>query len=153
MKQTFLLLICLISAFAVSRSVGEAASTEVEESTTFDEILTVDEAFRFGHTASHEAVSVFWQVQPGYFLYRDKFAFFVDGENLPVALAEGKPFDDETFGQVDVLEGFIEVEMPGVWSEVSVHYQGCAAQGFCYPPQNRIINSGKLRLSPEKSRW
>ncbi|MGB0692398.1 MAG: protein-disulfide reductase DsbD domain-containing protein [Pseudomonadales bacterium] len=26
---------------------------------------------------------------------------------------------------------------------VSVQYQGCAARGFCYPPQKIELNSGK----------
>ena len=115
-----------------------------------EEILPVDEAFRLGSVTRTQGVSVFWQVMPGYFLYQDKIRFELEGQALAVDLREGAFREDETFGRVRVLDGLVEVELPEVTGSVSVYYQGCAAQGFCYPPQVKAINPEKNAINPEK---
>jgi len=34
--------------------------------------------------------------------------------------------------------------------ELEVRYQGCAAQGFCYPPQKKHVTSPKVAKNPKK---
>ena len=63
------------------------------------DILPVDEAFRFGFTFESEGVRLFWQVMPGYFLYRNKFNFQVNETPMAVELRPGTPRDDEIFGE------------------------------------------------------
>jgi thiol:disulfide interchange protein DsbD len=73
-----------------------------------DEPLPVDQAFvpnpRFD---SANELTVSWQIQPGYYLYRDKFTFAVDGEiNFGAPrLPAGIPHTDQNFGDVDVYKG------------------------------------------------
>ena len=107
------------------------------------EILPVDEAFRFGSFMETDGVRIFWQITPGYFLYRDKFAFRTESGELDIELEEGEWYQDETFGKVQVLEGLVEVYVEASQELVSIHYQGCAARGFCYPPQERLLTSPK----------
>lgn len=113
-----------------------------------EDILPVEEAFRFGSYAEADGTHVFWQVMQGYYLYRDKFGFVSDsGEPLTVELADGEWRDDEVFGRVRVLEGLVEAQVPTL-KPVTVQYQGCAEQGFCYPPQKIQLNSVKNRPFP-----
>ena len=114
-------------------------------------ILPVDEAFRFGSYVEGSGIKMFWQVMPGYFLYRDKIEIVHDGKAQGIQLPQGVFRQDEIFGKVKVLDGLIELQtMLPEGQALEVHYQGCAAQGFCYPPQKKIINSPKMVLSPGK---
>jgi thiol:disulfide interchange protein DsbD len=107
------------------------------------QILPVDDAFHMGFIVDESETRVFWQVMPGYFLYRDKFEFEAGDELLDVAVQEGEWRQDEIFGRVQVLDGLVEVSIPTTGA-VRVRYQGCAAQGFCYPPQEKLVKSGKF---------
>ena len=144
MKQT---LVCLLVMLILP--VGK---TNADEFLSADstEILPVDEAFRFGHIEEADRISLFWQVHPGYFLYRHKLSVDIDGESQEVSLAEGRWYLDETFGRVRVLEGFVSTNIQLTQGGVSVYYQGCAAQGYCYPPQVKHLNSLKVQLIPKK---
>ena len=144
MKQT---LVCLLVMLILP--VGK---TNADEFLSADstEILPVDEAFRFGHIEEADRISLFWQVHPGYFLYRHKLSVDIDGESQEVSLAEGRWYLDETFGRVRVLEGFVSTNIQLTQGGVSVYYQGCAAQGYCYPPQVKHLNSRKVPVIPKK---
>ena len=114
-------------------------------------ILPVDEAFRFGSYLEGAGIKMFWQVMPGYFLYRDKIEILHDGRAQGIQLPQGVFRQDEIFGKVMVLDGLIELRTtlpPG--QELEVRYQGCAAQGFCYPPQERSLTSPNMVVNPVK---
>ena len=117
---------------------------------SFSEILPVEEAVRFGYTESEIGIDLFWQVQPGYFLYRDKIAVIANGTRVEIPLPEGKWFLDATFGRVKVLEGFVTSSINALHEEVSVHYQGCAEKGYCYPPQEKVLKSKKTQIKSKK---
>lgn len=116
------------------------------------EILPVDEAFRFGHYREADSLRIFWQVLPGYYLYRDKINISIDEVDVALDLPLGQWRDDEVFGRVRVLDGLVEVSVPLVSGryEADVGYQGCAAQGYCYPPQKRSVNSQKESETSKK---
>ena len=137
-----LLLLILLTASGQPLAGDTMASREDAQA-----ILPVDEAFKLGSYVEGNETRVFWHVMPGYFLYRDKFAFRSAEEAYQVVLDEGVLRQDEIFGEVQVLEGLIEVTVPSE-GEFRVEYQGCAADGFCYPPQKKRINSAKKRLFP-----
>ena len=114
-------------------------------------ILPVDEAFRFGSYVEGSGINLFWQVMPGYFLYRDKIEILHDGRAQGIQLPQGVFRQDEIFGKVMVLDGLVELQTtlpPG--QELEVRYQGCAAQGFCYPPQERSLTSPNMVVNPVK---
>jgi len=116
-----------------------------------DGILPVEEAFREGSVKTAGGLEVFWQVAPGHFLYRDKFKVVVNGESKLIDLPRGEFIDDETFGHVEVLDGLVTLNIETTSAPVAVHYQGCAARGFCYPPQKMELNSGKAELNSRKT--
>jgi thioredoxin:protein disulfide reductase len=114
-------------------------------------ILPVDEAFRFGSYVEGSGINMFWQVMPGYFLYRDKIEILHDGKAQSIQLPQGIFRQDEIFGKVMVLDGLVELQTtlpPG--QELEVRYQGCAAQGFCYPPQKMSLTSPNMVVNPVK---
>ena len=114
-------------------------------------ILPVDEAFRFGSYVEGSGINLFWQVMPGYFLYRDKIEILHDGRAQGIQLPQGVFRQDEIFGKVMVLDGLVELQTtlpPG--QELEVRYQGCAAQGFCYPPQKMNLTSPNMAVNPVK---
>jgi thiol:disulfide interchange protein DsbD len=153
-KQTlksFLLFILVLQSWSCSAELDINHQIGLDSFERESSILPVDEAFRFGSYVEGSGIKMFWQVMPGYFLYRDKIEIVHDGKAQGIQLPQGVFRQDEIFGKVKVLDGLIELQtMLPEGQALEVHYQGCAAQGFCYPPQKKIINSPKMVLSPGK---
>lgn len=104
--------------------------------------LPPEKVFRFEASVSdHETVLLHWHVAHGYYLYVDKFQF----KSTPVVeimakVPQGEFKYDATFGKQEVLTGnfFIPLTFkPIVPLTLTVHYQGCSYDGFCYPPKDR----------------
>ncbi|WP_435101007.1 protein-disulfide reductase DsbD [Arhodomonas sp. AD133] len=82
-----------------------------------------------------------WDVQDGYYLYRDKVGFSVSGDDNAVVRVEtppGKEKDDPYFGRVQIYETPVSASAyleGGGPVDLVVEYQGCAEAGVCYPPQ------------------
>jgi thiol:disulfide interchange protein DsbD len=123
----------------------------VQAATPFDsgpEFLPVDEAFRIGANVEREPPSVFWQMEPGYYLYRHRLRFELeqagDARLPPVSIPAGLEKTDEYFGDVEVYYDDLQIEVPvpeGLppGAVLRVGYQGCADAGLCYPPERRWI--------------
>ncbi len=88
-----------------------------------------------------------WTIEPGYYMYADKFEFETDGPiGLGTAqLPDGDPHDDLEFGNVDVFFGYVEATIPfsratpdAVDLELIGRAQGCKLDSICYPPMERI---------------
>ena len=89
-----------------------------------------------------------WQIKPGYFLYRDRINISEQTESIshlglirfPASTTktdkQGKVYNiyrDQLSLPVSILG-----EQPGE-SLINVNFQGCADDGFCYPPETRQI--------------
>jgi len=89
------------------------------------------------------AITLDFGTRSGYYLYRDRFSFAVDGDPVkPVDLPPGEEKDDPTFGKVFVYHGPVSLRLTlprPVTADVvlSVTSQGCADLGVCYPPLTR----------------
>jgi len=153
-KQTlkfFLLFILVLKSWSCGAELDIYHQAGLDSFERESSILPVDEAFRFGSYLEGAGIKMFWQVMPGYFLYRDKIEIFHDGKAQGIQLPQGVFRQDEIFGRVKVLDGLIELQTtlpPG--QELEVRYQGCAAQGFCYPPQKKRLTSPKVAKNPKK---
>lgn len=113
--------------------------------------LRADEAFVYEAIGlSADTVLVRFTAQPGYYLYRDKLAFRVLGDNGfevgGVDLPEGTIKDDPEFGPVEVYFGQIEVPVhiqrpagPEQTISLEADYQGCRDGDICYPPQTSRV--------------
>ncbi|MGC3963142.1 MAG: protein-disulfide reductase DsbD [Rhodocyclaceae bacterium] len=104
--------------------------------------LPPEQAFRFSARAiSETAVEVRFEVQPGYYLYRDRTRIAAVGATAgqPEFPAGGEIHEDEFFGKQTIYRGpttfRIPVDAPlGRDFTLTVTAQGCADTGVCYPP-------------------
>ncbi|MFK7887623.1 MAG: protein-disulfide reductase DsbD domain-containing protein, partial [Gammaproteobacteria bacterium] len=109
-----------------------------------EEPLRVEDAFRYTVNANADTITVDWDIEEGYYLYRPRMSFksatdgVVLGEpNMP----KGKEKEDEFFGKTEIYRGAQTVTIPvtnsaGAGSVIlEIRSQGCADFGLCYPPQ------------------
>ncbi|MEW6352810.1 MAG: protein-disulfide reductase DsbD [Pseudomonadota bacterium] len=176
-----LLLIFLLSVIALpvpSGAVGGFFDNLGERfgfSQRADKFLEPDEAYKpsFIVQDSH-TLRAQWDIAPGYYMYRDKFAFKLDGAGVSLGAAQlppGESKTDETFGKVEVYHDQVTVTLPLVRAAaapatITLHatYQGCAEAGFCYPPMTKTVSlnlpavtddaraAGNLGALPEQDR-
>jgi len=123
-----------------------------QDSINKEPALQPDEAFVYEAIGySPATILVRLTAQPGYYLYRDKLAFRVVGDNgfevREVDLPEGVIKDDPEFGPVEVYYGQIEVPVhvnrpAGQETVITLEadYQGCRDGDICYPPQSSRVD-------------
>ncbi len=118
-----------------------------------DAALPPEQAFQYEAIAIQaNQLLVRMTAAPGYYLYRDKFAFSTASEGVKVTAVElprGITKHDEHFGDVEVYYDQIEIPVmlkrqPGTSEQISLqgNFQGCKEQGICYPPMTRTIDVG-----------
>jgi thiol:disulfide interchange protein DsbD len=106
------------------------------------EPLPPDQAYRFSAVAlDANTLEARWQIADGYYMYRDKFSFRVEGGTLgAVQLPPGKMKQDELFGNVETYRDAVAIRLPvtAATGTLTLHAvaQGCWDGGICYPPQN-----------------
>ena len=122
-----------------------------QDSINNEPALQPDEAFVYEAIGlSPETILVRFTAQPGYYLYRDKMAFRVLGDNRfevrDTELPAGTIKDDPEFGPVEVYFGQIEVPVhinrpagPEQSISLQADYQGCRDGDICYPPQTSSV--------------
>lgn len=126
-----------IAQFDEIISAGEnSLSAAFDSDPTF---LPVNEAFvpsmRWNDQGQTQLV---WYIEPGYYLYRDRFAYQNEvGESASASYPPGVKVFDE-FYQKD-LEVFYNqlastLEIPDETTTLYIQFQGCAEAGLCYPP-------------------
>ena len=92
-----------------------------------------------------------WQFKPGYFLYSDRISIkAADDSNLKlgkIRLPQAMNKTDHKGRTYGVYRNQLSLpvsvlgERPGE-TLLDLHYQGCADDGFCYPPETRQIKLG-----------
>lgn len=134
---------------AAPRSAGSAAPASGFLPTNADEPLPPEQAFvmnaRFD---SANELTVGWQIEPGYYLYRDKFEFTADG-GIGLGSAElpaGVPHTDQNFGDVEVFYDYVEARVPfsragaeAMPVTITAGFQGCKDDSICYPPMQQSM--------------
>ncbi len=113
----------------------------------------LDPAVAFKPTAralDAQTIEVSFEIAKGYYLYRDKFRFAVDGNEAtlgPAQFPKGKEKIDETFGKVEVFYDGVAIRLPvernasgPLVLKLNVTSQGCADAGICYPPQMQTVS-------------
>lgn len=109
--------------------------------------LPIERAFPFHVSLLDERrLGVTWEIAADHYLYRHRFGFLLHTpgrEAVPVAfsLPDGIPMRDEFFGEIEAyfqtVTAYLEVEAgQRQGASLVIEYQGCAAWGFCYPPQS-----------------
>lgn len=109
-----------------------------------DEFLRVEEAYILSIDAQPQTLTLHWDMEPAYYLYRERFrvqAWDMAGEEIPLdpQYQKGKVKYDEYFekdmevfyNQTDVVAA-----LPAGLEKIQLQVtsQGCADAGLCYPP-------------------
>ncbi len=115
-----------------------------------ENFLPPDQAFQFSaESLSKTDAQLKWSIAPHYYLYHDQFKVTVNGQALHLNVPAGQEKDDPTFGKTQVhyqqVTAQIKVQ-PN--SNYQVMYQGCSADGLCYPLQRKTIHSDADGLFP-----
>jgi thiol:disulfide interchange protein DsbD len=114
------------------------------------DFLPVDQAFRVSAVVlGADRVQLNWIIAPGYYLYKSRLKFAVDGSNATLGepdLPKGEDHTDEFFGTQTVYRetlaaalGVARATAQPMSLPVKVTYQGCADAGLCYPPQTATL--------------
>lgn len=143
MRMTAYLRIAVVAGLLllVQRDIAAANPAEPE-------LLDADQAFRVtAQWRDARTVELNYFIADGYYMYRDRFAFLVDGKPLKLAKSRfpaGRLKQDATFGRVVTYRSSVRLLLPVVLSdnasgdmrvvEVEATSQGCADIGVCYPP-------------------
>lgn len=111
--------------------------------------LQMDEAFRPSLSRiSATEVAVTWEIEPGYYLYRDYLsAKSDDGIPLKLETPDGKIKDDPGFGSTEVYYDTARATLISDASTIELTYQGCQDGGLCYPPVTKTIDMASLKFS------
>ncbi len=115
-----------------------------------ENFLPPDQAFQFSaESLSKTDAQLKWSIAPHYYLYHDQFKVTVNGQALHLNVPAGQEKDDPTFGKTQVhyqqVTAQIKVQPD---SNYQVMYQGCSADGLCYPLQRKTIHSDVDGLFP-----
>lgn len=99
-------------------------------------------------TQDANTLVLIWQIKAGYFLYRDRIYFSEPTtdyvELSPLKLPPAKAKIDSLGKSIFVYRNqlTIPINMIGLHAGETIldlHYQGCADDGFCYPPESKSI--------------
>ena len=157
-----LLLSLTVKAGDLGDKLGDLFS--FEGSSASDEILDPDVAFRVvANVVSENSVKLSWEIEPGYYLYKNKFSVESANPNLTLAaytFPTGKLKQDIAFGEVEVYYNRTKVSVPfqitdAILNEfdITVAYQGCKEDSVCYPPikktlrVNNVVSDGSSTVS------
>ncbi len=138
-KRTLMLFLLLCSTLFTS-----AAANSLFEQPGQNPYLPVDQAFMFDFQQKGDKLTLDWQIKPGYYLYRKQLHIESQQATLgKITLPQGTAHRDEFFGETEVYFQQLIVNVPVTEannnSNIVVTYQGCAAAGYCYPPETRLV--------------
>ncbi len=108
----------------------------------------MDRAFQFSAHRDRGNVVLNWQIEDGYYLYREYLTVTADGVSPQVETPSGVIKDDPGFGSTEVYYGKATATVVGPpASMLKVTYQGCQDGGLCYPPTSVELDPAALPVS------
>ena len=123
-----------------------------------DDLLPPEQAFVPTVTVSDKGVDVQFKIADGYYMYQSKITADTQPEKLlrePATFSQGEQKEDEFFGKQVVYHRAANVKWdyaqpaPAAY-KITLHYQGCAEAGVCYPPVDTELNiNGSGVYAPE----
>jgi len=140
----------VLSAETPFDETGEPTSAEFNEIESEEgDFLKADQAFMFSaEFPNSKQIVVRWLIAEGYYLYRDKFKFSLEGDGIlgepqfPLSITKQDPI----FGETQVFtQTLLEFVLPISQANrkqpltLTVEYQGCAEAGLCYPPTAKTV--------------
>lgn len=134
---------CLI-AFALALFIALPTQASIFSPNASSRFVPVDQAFAFDFSQQGRQLTLSWKVKEGYYLYRQQIHISAQQAQIaPVELPPGQPHEDEFYGKSEIypqdLKVPVQLGQAASGASLRVTYQGCAAAGFCYPPETRTI--------------
>ncbi|MCX8958309.1 protein-disulfide reductase DsbD [Erwinia psidii] len=119
-----------------------------------NQFVTASQAFAFDFNQQNNRLTLSWQIKPDYYLYRQQLRIVVkDAQLADWKLPEGKPHEDEFYGKTAIYQESLTLPFTllraAKGSTVTVTWQGCAAAGFCYPPETRTLPLNEVMGKPQ----
>ncbi|MDQ7989067.1 MAG: protein-disulfide reductase DsbD [Candidatus Dactylopiibacterium sp.] len=120
------------------------------------EPLPPDQAYRLvASLVDARQIAVRFTIAPGYYLYRDKLAFRLEGDGQTLAAVElppGLDHEDRFFGKQPIYRGTLQLTLPlaepaRLPLTLVVSHQGCADFGLCYPPSEVPVALAMANMS------
>ena len=114
-----------------------------------EEFLPPEQAFAFtSKVVNDKTIQLHWKIAPTYHLYRDRIRVESDAAgvviaplNFPKAIEK---FDTNFKKTMFMYEGELTLDVQltqgDTKSPITVHWQGCADGGLCYPPDSITLN-------------
>lgn len=150
--RSFLLLALLLPLSVYAGGLGEKLGNifSTDSGPVSDEILDPEIAFQLSiNQVSNDQLALYWQIEPGYYLYKDKFSASTTTPSVEIINAiypQGKLKQDPLFGEVEVYYGKNNALIPVDVKDQSVKeiilelaYQGCKEGAICYPPIKKSL--------------
>ncbi len=138
-----LLALCLLAAGGQAQLTSAGGLLQGRQPLQASTVLPAEDAFRLTTLVAGGSLRLTWQIAANHYLYRDKFELApAGGQPLALALPEAERLTDEFFGETAVYFDSVQLTVPlealsatdpaaGV---VTVRFQGCAKELYCYPP-------------------
>ncbi len=131
----------MLFTFSVSAQLNLNPFKGVTNTANTISFVPADQAFHFNFSQHENKVSLKWNILPEYYLYQDKIKV-IPNKNTQIGninYPESILHTDEFFGETGIYkkELILNIDLLKATphSNLTVYYQGCAAAGFCYPPE------------------
>ena len=116
------------------------------------ELMKVNDAFVFDYQQQGNQLKINFVIAEGYYLYRDKLQFSVDGAVIgDIELPHGKNHHDEYFGDQEVFYSFVEIPIAFKEAQADavfhVTFMGCAEGTLCYPPTKHDVTLAAIEAN------
>ena len=132
------LLLCSLLLLPISSQASLFGNTDQPR------FVPANQAFNFDFSQKGSSLTLNWQIRDGYYLYRQKIDILPENATLAAfIMPQGLAHHDEFFGDAEIYKNHLSLVIPvrqaTAHGKVRVTYQGCAAAGFCYPPETREV--------------
>ena len=141
-KYTFFILMLIsLSAFATEK---------IQSILGDEEVVSPEQAFKFNYLINNNTLKLIWEIEPGYYMYKDSFALISDNKISPINIDKIKWIikDDPFLGIRKVIYNNVEIEydvesllnrLDSQKILMNVEYQGCKENTYCYPIKSTVI--------------
>ena len=137
----FILMLISLSTFATEK---------IQSILGDDRVISPEKAFKFNYLINNNTLKLIWEIEPGYYMYKDSFALISDKQISPINIDKIKWIvkDDPFLGIKKVIYNKVEIEydvgsslfrLDSQKISMNVEYQGCKENTYCYPLKSTVI--------------
>ena len=141
-KYTFFILMLI--------SLSTFATEKIQSILGDDRVISPEKAFKFNYLINNNTLKLIWEIESGYYMYKDSFALISDKQISPINIDKIKWIvkDDPFLGIKKVIYNKVEIEydvgpslsrLSSQKISMNVEYQGCKENTYCYPIKSTVI--------------